>query len=591
MRTSARAKNSGEKELEKLRKFHRGSDTNKKCFDCGERGPTYVVMEPEFKVFVCTSCSGLHRELAHKVKGISVSKWTEEEVDSIIEGGGNDTAENFLLANWRPKDDNLIDSHSVEKMRNFIRMKYQDRKWVSGGSRRHSRTDQDKYEEQPRSDKENRTHAGTEAAQLSGREQDASPSRGSKKNKRRESDDFNPGGGSGDCDWGNDDPFGAPAARNGGSGPSAIPSRSYPAPPASGPADDMFTLDNPNSGTMHQNNVHLLPSIKVLTKEQISLFSLEEVRKLQNDMEEHMQLMMRTMNEQIRMLKERSAALHSHQQIRLESQQQSAANTLAGAADLELSGLNLDFNPTGAGGGINTTPSQMSVGAGSIGLSSLHSQNIGGGAIGGIATAPGSFIGGNDVFSQSINSGSMPMNQMGASNLGMMGGSPPTNVQQNLGNNGGLLNSGMQLGMSNSMPPFSSNMPMGGMAPQQQQSSMGHPNYMQQQQGSNYMSGYPMTGMQGAMGMSSAPMSTIGGGSFNPMTQKSPNSSLMQGGYKGGNMHMLPPPTPEEKNLTSLDTLVNFQTLNGMNSNPFGDPADRSVSREERSGSGNPFDM
>lgn len=30
---------------------------NKKCFDCGQRGPTYVNMT--IGAFVCTSCSGL----------------------------------------------------------------------------------------------------------------------------------------------------------------------------------------------------------------------------------------------------------------------------------------------------------------------------------------------------------------------------------------------------------------------------------------------------------------------------------------------------------------------------------------------------
>lgn len=34
------------------------------------------------------TCSGLHREFQHKCKGISMSKWTAEEVKAI-EAGGN----------------------------------------------------------------------------------------------------------------------------------------------------------------------------------------------------------------------------------------------------------------------------------------------------------------------------------------------------------------------------------------------------------------------------------------------------------------------------------------------------------------------
>jgi len=29
---------------------------NKKCFDCGEKGPSYVV--PKIGIFVCTTCAG-----------------------------------------------------------------------------------------------------------------------------------------------------------------------------------------------------------------------------------------------------------------------------------------------------------------------------------------------------------------------------------------------------------------------------------------------------------------------------------------------------------------------------------------------------
>ena len=40
------------------------------------------------------TCSGLHRELQHKCKGISMSKWTAEEVKAV-EAGGNLKAERW----------------------------------------------------------------------------------------------------------------------------------------------------------------------------------------------------------------------------------------------------------------------------------------------------------------------------------------------------------------------------------------------------------------------------------------------------------------------------------------------------------------
>ena len=51
---------------------------NKSCFDCGEKGVTYVI--PKVGVFVCTRCSGIHRELGNMVKGLGVSNFSEKEI-------------------------------------------------------------------------------------------------------------------------------------------------------------------------------------------------------------------------------------------------------------------------------------------------------------------------------------------------------------------------------------------------------------------------------------------------------------------------------------------------------------------------------
>jgi hypothetical protein len=51
------------------------------------QGPQYVV--PAFSVFVCSSCSGVHRQFGHRVKGISLCTFTSEEIESL-KSGGND---------------------------------------------------------------------------------------------------------------------------------------------------------------------------------------------------------------------------------------------------------------------------------------------------------------------------------------------------------------------------------------------------------------------------------------------------------------------------------------------------------------------
>ena len=40
-----------------------------------------------FGVFVCSSCAGIHREMTHKVKGISMSTFTPEDLKLLNEKG------------------------------------------------------------------------------------------------------------------------------------------------------------------------------------------------------------------------------------------------------------------------------------------------------------------------------------------------------------------------------------------------------------------------------------------------------------------------------------------------------------------------
>jgi Arf-GAP domain and FG repeat-containing protein 1 len=61
------------KRLTEFKRIH-----GKTCANCNAMGPTQVCVD--FHTYVCMTCSGIHRELQHKVKGISMSKWNDEEV-------------------------------------------------------------------------------------------------------------------------------------------------------------------------------------------------------------------------------------------------------------------------------------------------------------------------------------------------------------------------------------------------------------------------------------------------------------------------------------------------------------------------------
>ena len=45
----------------------------------------YCVMN--FHVFVCSACAGIHREMTHKVKGISMCVFNDQELKDLTENG------------------------------------------------------------------------------------------------------------------------------------------------------------------------------------------------------------------------------------------------------------------------------------------------------------------------------------------------------------------------------------------------------------------------------------------------------------------------------------------------------------------------
>lgn len=118
--------------VSRIRTYQRADKANKQCSNCGELGPVYICTD--FHTFICTECSGLHRELSHKVKSITMSNWTVDEVDLLEKSGGNAHDRAVFLATHDPKIYTIPSSTSRDKLREFIRMKYVDKKWVDGVS-------------------------------------------------------------------------------------------------------------------------------------------------------------------------------------------------------------------------------------------------------------------------------------------------------------------------------------------------------------------------------------------------------------------------------------------------------------------------
>mmetsp|Transcript_18058 Transcript_18058/g.22204 ORF Transcript_18058/g.22204 Transcript_18058/m.22204 type:complete len:505 (+) Transcript_18058:142-1656(+) len=109
--------------------------SNKQCMECGERGPGYVCTN--FNTFVCTGCSGILREFNFRVKGISMSTFTKEEVENL-KRGGNAKARKVYLAEWDEVHDGDMQPESGDriKIRNFIKAKYVDERFVKGSKKK-----------------------------------------------------------------------------------------------------------------------------------------------------------------------------------------------------------------------------------------------------------------------------------------------------------------------------------------------------------------------------------------------------------------------------------------------------------------------
>ncbi|KAM0054855.1 putative Arf GTPase activating protein [Helianthus debilis subsp. tardiflorus] len=137
----------------KLKDLLQQSD-NRTCADCGAHDPKWA--SPTIGVFICLKCCGGHRLLGpniSKVLSVTIDEWTDEEIDAMIEVGGNSSA-NAIYEAHVPDGVKPGPDASSEQRNKYIRAKYEHQEFLKPGLKISNRS-----VPQPSPPKENSFHA------------------------------------------------------------------------------------------------------------------------------------------------------------------------------------------------------------------------------------------------------------------------------------------------------------------------------------------------------------------------------------------------------------------------------------------------
>ncbi|KAL2318309.1 hypothetical protein Fmac_032185 [Flemingia macrophylla] len=88
-----------------------------------------------------SSISGIHREFTHRVKSVSMAKFTPEEV-TALQTGGNERAKQIYFKEWDPLRHSYPDSCNMSRLRDFIKRVYVERRYSGPNSSPGPRNDE-----------------------------------------------------------------------------------------------------------------------------------------------------------------------------------------------------------------------------------------------------------------------------------------------------------------------------------------------------------------------------------------------------------------------------------------------------------------
>ncbi|XP_074341653.1 ADP-ribosylation factor GTPase-activating protein AGD5-like isoform X2 [Apium graveolens] len=98
---------------------------NRECADCKSIAPRWASVN--LGIFICMRCSGIHRSLGvhiSKVRSATLDTWLPDQI-ALIQSMGNAKANSY----WESE---LPPNYNRAGIENFIRAKYNDKRWIPG---------------------------------------------------------------------------------------------------------------------------------------------------------------------------------------------------------------------------------------------------------------------------------------------------------------------------------------------------------------------------------------------------------------------------------------------------------------------------
>ncbi len=118
----------------------------------------------DFGVFVCSSCSGIHRELNHKVKGIAMCNFNDKEIEILTKNGNEvwltfinksfQNAYKILMAGYKAAVYPEPDRRDTVKMKEFFNLKYKQRRFAQNEADDSDSEDSDEDDKKKKKKKE-----------------------------------------------------------------------------------------------------------------------------------------------------------------------------------------------------------------------------------------------------------------------------------------------------------------------------------------------------------------------------------------------------------------------------------------------------